>query len=95
MILINLNQLDLEIFVLQEILVVEHFQLKKMAIKYNNKISQFNLIEKKTLFCLVKVAEIHKKFFHIHDTYSVKLEGNQDPAIILLITIGIDEIRKH
>jgi len=42
-----------------------------------------------------KVAEIHKKRFHVHDTYSVKIEGNQDPAIILLITIGIDEIRQH
>ncbi|UJR21783.1 hypothetical protein I4U23_024858 [Adineta vaga] len=42
-----------------------------------------------------KVAEIHKKHFHVHDTYSVKIEANQDPAIILLITIGIDEIRQH
>jgi len=42
-----------------------------------------------------KVAEVHKKRFHLHDTYSVKIEANQDPAIILLITIGIDEIRQH
>ena len=52
-----------------------------------------------TIFLLsissVQVAEIHKKRFHIHDTYSVKIEANQDPAIILLITIGIDEIRQH
>ncbi|CAF0719974.1 unnamed protein product [Adineta ricciae] len=42
-----------------------------------------------------KVAEIHKKHFHVHDTYSVKIEANQDPAVILLVTIGIDEIRQH
>jgi hypothetical protein len=33
MIHINLNQLNSEIFVSQEISVVEHFQLKKMVIK--------------------------------------------------------------
>jgi len=42
-----------------------------------------------------KVAEVHKRHFHMHDTYSVKIEANQDPAIILLMTIGIDEIRQH
>jgi uncharacterized protein YxjI len=42
-----------------------------------------------------KVAEIHKKQFHLHDTYKVQIEANQDPAILLLLTIGIDEIRQH
>ncbi|CAF1308294.1 unnamed protein product [Adineta steineri] len=42
-----------------------------------------------------KVAEIHKDRLHVHDTYSVKIQASQDPAVILLITIGIDEIRQH
>ncbi|CAF0887150.1 unnamed protein product [Adineta steineri] len=42
-----------------------------------------------------KVAEIQKKLLHVHDTYRVQIEANQDPAIILLLAIGIDEIRKH
>ncbi len=46
-------------------------------------------------FCLFQVAEIHKKRFHVHDTYTVQIEANQDPAVILLLTIGIDEIRQH
>ncbi len=44
---------------------------------------------------IFKVAEIHKKQFHLHDTYKVQIEANQDPAILLLLTIGIDEIRQH
>jgi len=44
---------------------------------------------------IFKVAEVHKKRFHVHDTYIVDIEAKQDPAIILLLTIGIDEIRQH
>jgi hypothetical protein len=56
------------------------------------------IFKKKTKFNLIlifKVAEIHKKRFHLHDTYSVEIEADQDPAIILLLAIGIDEIRQH
>ncbi|UJR27766.1 hypothetical protein I4U23_009039 [Adineta vaga] len=43
----------------------------------------------------VKIAEIHKKRLHLHDTYSVAIAAKQDPTVILLLAIGIDEIRQH
>lgn len=84
------------IIVLQEILVIEHFQLKKMVKKYvlYRKKPFYDFIQLLVFFSF-QVAEIHKKRFHLHDTYSVDIIANQDPAVILLLTIGIDEIRQH
>jgi uncharacterized protein YxjI len=37
-----------------------------------------------------KIAEISKKWFRIRDTYGVEIYGNEDPALILSITVAID-----
>ena len=37
-----------------------------------------------------KVAEISKKWFRVRDTYGVEIEGEQDVALILAITVCID-----
>jgi uncharacterized protein YxjI len=31
----------------------------------------------------------------MRDTYSLTMEANEDPALLLLLTIGLDEIREH
>jgi len=41
------------------------------------------------------VAKIYKKLFHLHDIYTVKVNQSEDPALMLLIAIGVDEIRQH
>ena len=36
------------------------------------------------------VAEVSKKWFRIRDSYGVELRTDQDPAVILAITVCID-----
>jgi len=43
----------------------------------------------------VKVAEILKKSFHLHDTYGLTVYGNADRALMVLFTVIADEIRQH
>jgi uncharacterized protein YxjI len=38
-----------------------------------------------------KVAEISKKWFRIRDTYSVEIQADQDVALILAITVAVEE----
>lgn len=68
------------------------FSIKKNGLKVC-----FRLISLSVYFIFIKkkVAEIHKKRFHLRDTYSLEIDANQDPALMLLLTIGIDEIRQH
>ncbi|CAF0975558.1 unnamed protein product [Adineta steineri] len=42
-----------------------------------------------------KVAQIHKDRFHLHDTYGLKVYGNEDQALMILFAIVVDEIRQH
>jgi len=39
-----------------------------------------------------KVAEISKKWFHLRDTYGVSIDPGQDDALILAVTVCIDEM---
>jgi uncharacterized protein YxjI len=39
-----------------------------------------------------KVAEVSKKWFRVRDTYGVEIEPEQDNALILTITVAIDQM---
>jgi uncharacterized protein YxjI len=39
-----------------------------------------------------KVAEVSKKWFRVRDTYGVKVEPGQNDALILAITVAIDQM---
>jgi uncharacterized protein YxjI len=39
-----------------------------------------------------KIAEVSKKWFRIADTYGVQIEQGQDEALILAVTVAIDEM---
>ncbi|CAF1290381.1 unnamed protein product [Adineta steineri] len=38
------------------------------------------------------VATISKKFFHVHDTYGIKIENGQDVPFILSLAVVLDEV---
>jgi uncharacterized protein YxjI len=40
----------------------------------------------------VLVATISKKFFHIHDTYGIKIEQGEDVPFILAMAVVLDEV---
>jgi uncharacterized protein YxjI len=37
-----------------------------------------------------KVAEVSKKWFRVRDTYGVEIVGDEDPVLILAITVAVD-----
>ena len=39
-----------------------------------------------------KIAEVSKKWFRIRDTYGVEIEPGQDDAVILAVTVCIDQM---
>jgi uncharacterized protein YxjI len=39
-----------------------------------------------------KIAEISKKWFRVRDTYGVEISPDQDPVLILAVTIAIDSM---
>ena len=39
-----------------------------------------------------KVAEVSRKWFRVRDTYGVEIEAGQDPALILAVTVCIDQM---
>ena len=39
-----------------------------------------------------KVAEISKKWFRLRDTYGVGIEADQDHALILAITVAVEDL---
>ena len=39
-----------------------------------------------------KVAEVSKKWFRIRDSYGVEIEPGQDDAVILAVTVCIDQM---
>ncbi len=39
-----------------------------------------------------KVAEISKKWFRLRGTYSVGIEADQDHALILAITVAVEDL---
>ncbi len=39
-----------------------------------------------------KVAEVSKKWFRIRDTYGVEVSPGEDPALILAITVAVDQM---
>ena len=39
-----------------------------------------------------KVAEISKKWFRLRDTYGVDIEADQDHALILAITVAVEDL---
>jgi uncharacterized protein YxjI len=39
-----------------------------------------------------KVAEVSKKWFRVADTYGVEIEQGQDAALILAVTVALDEM---
>jgi uncharacterized protein YxjI len=39
-----------------------------------------------------KVAEVSKRWFRLRDTYGIEIDAGQDDAVILAITIAIDEM---
>ncbi len=39
-----------------------------------------------------KVAEVSKKWFRVRDTYGVEIDAGQDDAVILAVTVCIDEM---
>ena len=41
-----------------------------------------------------KVAEISKKWFSIRDTYGVEMDADQDPVLILAVTVAIDALNR-
>ncbi len=42
-----------------------------------------------------KVAEISKKWFRVRDTYGVEVAPGQDDALVLAVTVCIDELASH
>jgi len=42
-----------------------------------------------------KVAKVTKKELHVHDTYDLSVYDHTDPALMILFTIIVDEIRQH
>ncbi len=41
-----------------------------------------------------KVAEVSKKWFRVRETYGVEMNADQDPALILAITVCIDAMAR-
>jgi uncharacterized protein YxjI len=39
-----------------------------------------------------KIAEVSKKWFRVADTYGVQIEAGQDDALVLAVTVAIDEM---
>jgi uncharacterized protein YxjI len=39
-----------------------------------------------------KIAEVSKKWFRIRDTYGVEIDAGQDDALILAVTVCIDQM---
>ena len=39
-----------------------------------------------------KVAEVSKKWFRVRDTYGIEIEPGQDVALILAVTVCIDQL---
>ena len=39
-----------------------------------------------------KIAEVSKKWFRIADTYGVEIEPGQDEALLLAVTVAVDEM---
>jgi uncharacterized protein YxjI len=39
-----------------------------------------------------KVAEVSKKWFHVRDTYGIEMAPDQNPALLLAVTVAIDEM---
>jgi len=39
-----------------------------------------------------KIAEVSKKWFRVRDTYGVEISPDQDPVLILAVTIAIDSM---
>jgi len=39
-----------------------------------------------------KVAEVSKKWFRVADSYGIEVEPGQDPALVLAVTVVIDEM---
>jgi uncharacterized protein YxjI len=39
-----------------------------------------------------KVAEVSKAWFRVRDTYGVEMAPDQDPALVLAVTVAIDEM---
>jgi uncharacterized protein YxjI len=39
-----------------------------------------------------RVAEVSKKWFRVRDTYGVDIEPGQDDALILMVTVCIDQM---
>ena len=71
------------------------FDIKKNGQKVRARTELGPSLTNRILFFVAQVAEIEKKRFHLHDTYTVKVAAGEDTAIVLLLAIGIDEIRQH
>ena len=39
-----------------------------------------------------KVAQVSKQWFHVRDTYGIEMAPDQNPALLLAITVAIDEM---
>jgi uncharacterized protein YxjI len=39
-----------------------------------------------------KVAEVSKRWFRVRDTYGVEIAPDQDPALLLAVTVAIDDM---
>src|SRR3954447_10564297 len=39
-----------------------------------------------------KIAEVSKKWFRVRDTYGIEISRNQDPVLILAVTVAIDSM---
>ena len=39
-----------------------------------------------------KVAQVSKRWFRVRDTYGVEMAPDQDPALLLAVTVAIDEM---
>jgi uncharacterized protein YxjI len=37
-----------------------------------------------------KIAEISRKWFRVRDTYGVEIVGDEDPVLILAVTVAVD-----
>jgi uncharacterized protein YxjI len=42
-----------------------------------------------------KVAEVSKRWFRIRDTYGIEIESGQDEALILAVTVCIDQMSRN
>jgi uncharacterized protein YxjI len=42
-----------------------------------------------------KVAEVSKRWFRVRDTYGIEVAPGQDDALILAVTVCIDQMRGH